>query len=107
VLGTGELVTALLRIGQRLIKRLLCPRSDINGTGLRGNGATAELSAQPLEEQRRLESIELLEGSFDEAIWLAKKCEQEMLGVELVLAQTQQELLNSAQYFSRLFGKAF
>jgi len=68
MLGTGELVAALLGIGQRLIQRAFGSRCDVNRIRLRGNGAVAQLSAQPLEQQRRLKLVELLKGGLHETV---------------------------------------
>jgi len=65
--------------------------SDIDLPGLGCHGAAAELSAQPLEEQRGLETIELLECSLDEPIGLTEESEQQMLGIKLVVTEAHQE----------------
>jgi hypothetical protein len=57
---------------------------------LSGHRSTAKLSAQPFEQQRRLKTVELLEGSLDEPVGLAEQAKQEMLGVELVVAEAEQ-----------------
>src|SRR3982074_3932435 len=99
MLSTGELVATLLGIGQRLIQGAFGSRRDVNRIRLRGNGAVAQLSAQPLEQQRRLKLVELLKGGLHETVGLAEQAKQQMLGIELVMAEAQQQLLDTSPSF--------
>ena len=92
MLGAGELVAALLRVGQGLVEGLFGARGDVQRSCLSGDGSARQLGAQPFEQQRGLESVELLEGCLDETVWLAEQAEQQVLGVELVVAEAEQEL---------------
>jgi hypothetical protein len=86
---------------------LLGASGDVDGTGLCGHGAAAQLGAQPFQKQCWLEAVELLKGGFDQTVRLAQQREQQVLGVELVVAKAKQELLDSGQSFARLFCKSF
>src|SRR3982074_693150 len=107
MLSTGELVATLLGIGQRLIQGAFGSRRDVNRIRLRGNGAVAQLSAQPLEQQRRLKLVELLKGGLHETAGLAEQAKQQMLGIELVMAEAEQDQLDTGQSFAGLFGETF
>jgi hypothetical protein len=54
-----------------------------------------------------LEAVELLKGGFDQPVWLAQQGQQQVLSIELVVAQAEQQLLDSGQSFSRLFCESF
>ena len=107
VLGAGELVAALLRVGQGLVEGLFATRGDVERACLRGDGSAGQLGAQPFEQHRGLEAVELLEGCLDETVWLAKQAEQQVLGVELVVAEAEQQLLDTRQRLAGLVGEFF
>src|SRR5438094_1766427 len=100
MLGAGELVTAALRIRERSVQRLLGPGRDVQRSVLSSDGSAAELGPQPFKQQRRLESVELAEGSFDQTVGITEQRQEQVFGVELVVAQANQELLDTRQRFS-------
>jgi hypothetical protein len=69
--------------------------------------STAELSAQPTQEDGGLEAIQLLECSFDHTVWLAEQSQQQVLGIELVVSQALEELLDTRQRFSGFICESF
>ena len=107
VLGARELIASLLRIGEGVIERAFRARSDVNSIGLRGNWAAAQLGAQPFEQERGLEVVEYLKGGLNETVRLAEQANQQMLGIELVVAEAEQELLDAGQRLTRFFGETF
>src|SRR6266851_10202609 len=107
MLGTGELVATLLSVGQRLVERVLGPCRDVDGIRLRGDGAVAQLGTEPLEQHRWLKLVELLKGGLHETVGLAEQAKQQMLGIELVMAEAEQQLLDTSQSFAGLFGETF
>ena len=107
VLGAGELIAAALGISQGQVERLLGARRDIHGATLGRDGAATELGPQPFEQQRGLEAIQLLEGGLDKTVRLTEQGEQQVLGVELVVAKAKQQLLDSRQRFACFVGESF
>ena len=80
---------------------------DEDGAGLGRDGSAAELGAQPLEQFGGLEGFELFEGGLDQTVWFTEQTEQQMLGVELVVTESQQELLDAFQRGSGFIGESF
>ena len=54
-----------------------------------------------------LEAVELLEGGLDQAVGLAEEAKQQVLGVELVVAEAQQELLDTGQSLACFISESF
>ena len=54
-----------------------------------------------------LEVVEHLKGGLYETVRLAEQAKQQMLGIELVMAEAEQELLDTSQSFAGLFGETF
>ena len=107
MLSAGELVATPVGVGQGLVERLLGTRGDVDGAALGGDRSATELGAQPLQQQGRLKTVELLEGRLDEPIRLAEEGEQQVLGVELVMPQAKQQLLDAGQSFAGFVGESF
>jgi hypothetical protein len=71
VLGARELVATLLGVDQGTLEGLIGARCQIDSSRLRGDRSTAQFSAQPRQEGRRLEAVQFLERGSDQAIGFA------------------------------------
>ena len=105
--STCELVAPLLRICQGGVEGKLGAGRDVEGASLGSLWPAAKLCLDPAQQDRRLEAVELLKGGLDQAVGLGEQRQEQVFGVELVVAQTQQQLLDSSQRFACFVSESF
>ena len=104
MLGADVVVAALLGIVKRPLEGGIHPIGDVERRTVQVRRSARQILLEPLQRRRR-RHVEMLEGERDQPLALTQQDQQQVLGVERVVAELHEQLLGATERLTGLLGE--